>query len=286
MNPFSGLRPEIQLDIFVFIGDICEAIECFHASRAFRAVHRCNTAYLIRQLTPLAYDSDLRQDGLATICFPDSPRQSCEQRLAGIDAYVSTWGARALPDPFKTNGDVPGMLKVNFTFSVIQLYIDDYLITSTSPRLPRDCQRIPGWRNSSLISLQSQRNLVSDCWARLQRRSLNHNEQRRITRAFLRYEILYKIFGPQHRKRTPEDYGLRYRDWSAASPYSERLLQLDPFDAHATVLLNDLRMAMRFRRSTMCQRRLVMDYILAYRRTLPINTGTGTGIFYRHIEVN
>jgi hypothetical protein len=160
------------------------------------------------------------------------------------------------------------MLKVNFTFSVIQLYSDDYLITSTSPHLPQDCQRIPGWRNSSLISLQSQRNLVSDCWARLQRRSLNHNEQRRITRAFLRYEILCKIFGPQHRKRTPEDYGLRYREWSAASPYSERLLQLDPFDAHATLLVNDLRMAMRFRRSTMCQRRLVMDYILAYRSNI------------------
>ncbi|KAJ4328513.1 hypothetical protein N0V84_001030 [Fusarium piperis] len=185
MDPFNKLPDELRFRLLISLGSLAEAATAAQASRALLHQLRGSKASIIRRyaLRDGDLDGDLIQDAVAIIKFPRS-----DAAVADVDAHLRKWGAKELLDPFQlTTRDIPTMLDVHTLCRQMRLYIGDYLSKATSRYLPRAYRRLPQWSCFS--------RLVQDV-DQFDPTSLGDADRRRILQAFLRYELLCKIYGP------------------------------------------------------------------------------------------
>ncbi|KAJ3465683.1 hypothetical protein MRS44_006341 [Fusarium solani] len=229
MDPFSKLPQELRFNLLVSLGSLTEVAMAAWASRALlqqlqefkgSIVHR----YALRDGD---LNGDVLQDALAIIKFPRSDATATnvdtQQRMAAIHGHLRKWGAKEFSDPFHPNTrDIPTMLDVHTLCRQMRLYIEDYLSKATSPCLPRAYRRLPPWSHPHFSRNPTQMLLLQDV-NQFDADSLGHTDRRKILQAFLRYELLCKIYGlvagkPDTQHDQEDDYDEDDDDWAGGDP--------------------------------------------------------------------
>ncbi|KAI1262103.1 hypothetical protein F5Y18DRAFT_160239 [Xylariaceae sp. FL1019] len=181
-DPFSGLPSELQLEI-LFQLDSTE--DCEALSRASSVMwlqirhsrHILDKVFLCQDFSPR-----LLHVATAIVRFPKYDETKIWRRLEQIDQYLKSWAAGSLPDPFAKEND-ESLAQIIQLWRRIRVLAQDYLMKATSKsqvypyRLPdSDATEITG---------------VFDM------RELKSTEKERLFSAFLRYELLCRIYQPE-----------------------------------------------------------------------------------------
>lgn len=120
------------------------------------------------------------------------------ERVALIDAHLRTWGAKKFPNPSdQATLNLPLAIEIQSFCQKLWLYIGDYLSKATSRWLPQAYTKLPSW---SLFDY-SGRLLQSQPYPEngikfFDNEKLDLKARQRIPEAFLRYELLCKVYGP------------------------------------------------------------------------------------------
>lgn len=209
MDPFNNLSPAILREILIHLPDRQDVVSFNHASPALYRqqamlqvfAEKCDSKRYL-------HDSSLVQDAMAVLLFPTStPTIHPSGRIAAIDTHLQTWGAKQFPDPF-LGADIPSMRALDSLYQKICLYVKDYLSKATSGYLPWAYRRLPAWSHPDFAQGSNQRLLRTSpdlCNADFDTDLLTLDEHRQIFRAFLRYELLCKIYGPVSRRELAAD---------------------------------------------------------------------------------
>lgn len=130
---------------------------------------------------------DLLQDALGILHFPPSDKLL-------IRKHVAQWTAKAFPDPFRRSSyDHDTISKLHCIFSRIIIFTEDYVSKATDPYPPRAYLALPpiapgGDRLSKGKTVDIKPVSFS---------SLTVSEKRRSVGAFLKHEMICKVYNPQ-----------------------------------------------------------------------------------------
>ncbi|RSL52308.1 hypothetical protein CEP54_010972 [Fusarium duplospermum] len=251
MDPFNKLSQDLRFNLLISLDSLTEVAMAAQASRALLQQLRESKASIIHRhaLRDGDLDGDILQDALAIVKFPRSDAAATNvdapQRVAAIHGHLCKWGAKELPNPFHpTTRDIPMMLDVHTLCRQMRLYIGDYLFKATSSYLPRAYRRLPPWSHPHFSSNPTQMLLLQDV-NQFDATCLGNADRRKMLQAFLRYELLCKIYGPVAGKpdtqpyqeydtytwsegdppngyRFDENHPFRYWDWSVLYRYEKR----------------------------------------------------------------
>lgn len=196
MDPFSKLPCQIHLIILGSLSSLREVKALSRASpvmsQQFQAM-KCiiGASYVRRTL-----DDSLIQDAVAIITFPRAPdKLDQEEHYARVCTHLRIWGGKRLEDPTRPETfDESMIIQLEKLCSWIWRYIDDYLSKATSDFLPRAYSRMPTW--SLLAQAKTQRTVQHEA-QHFDRSVLTREQRHQILKAFLRYELLCRIYGPR-----------------------------------------------------------------------------------------
>jgi hypothetical protein len=198
MDPFETLPTELLSLIFQFLSGAEGSRAFSHASPVMlRKFDQLNISMSLKYISKYM-DDDIIQDALAIIHFPRASNAMQEstgrERFDVVDQHLRLWGRKGLSDPTKDRSfHMRSMKQLETLCRHLWLYIDDFLSKATSDYLPRAYRRLPRWSPRSISLLQAR--LKRDV-SYFDRRLLDRNQIRQITKAFLRYELLCLIYGP------------------------------------------------------------------------------------------
>lgn len=248
MDPFQKLPSEVRLNLLLSASSLQQAVNFTHASPALFRQRDESKIQLVHQYIEEYLDHGLIQDALAVIMFPKAAHEVSErERVAMVEAHLHKWGAKDLSDPTQlVSFDVVRLLQLESICRRLKLYIDDYLSKATHPYLPRACRWLPRWSHQDFLHepTQDRSKLASSSELRpFDLGSLTRSQRRRLFQAFLRYELLCKIYGPVggvlKPKELSHDHGryeknehdgyifdqrdpFRYWDWRVLYRYEQR----------------------------------------------------------------
>lgn len=230
MDPFNKLSQDLRFNLLVSLDSLAEVAIAAQASRALLQQLRESKASIIHRhvLRDGDIDDDLIQDAMAIIKFPRS-----KAKAADVDAHLCKWGAKELSNPFHpSTRDIPTMLDVHTLCRQMWLYIGDYLSKATSPYLPRAYRRLPPWSHPHFSNNPTQTLLLQDV-NQFDASSLERADRRKILQAFLRYELLCKIYGPVAGKPYTQPYqGYDFHYGEDREEYHDDWVGVDPPDGY------------------------------------------------------
>jgi hypothetical protein len=190
MDPFSDLTDKLRLLILTSLGDTESAVTAARASPALLRAWTQNEDTLLAPLVSSLFPGDLLQDALAVLCFPRD--EQAHLRKAVVDAHLRSWGHKQLRLDEKKHSHQLCVLHTRLWW-----LIKDYLAKATSLYLPRAYRYFPpGCHESFKGSLVSSGDRFLTPLQPFAEGSLSETSRRRILRAFLKYEILCKVYGP------------------------------------------------------------------------------------------
>ncbi|KAF4469634.1 vacuolar membrane-associated iml-1 [Fusarium albosuccineum] len=248
MDPFRKLNSHMRLEILSTVDSLAEAAKFAHASPALLQEFEESRIPIARHFIMKHLDNDTLQDALAIIEFPEMGAEASdkEDRVAVVDAHLRKWGTKEFPSLSELATRHPGkVFDLHFLCHRLSRYIEDYLSKASSQYLPRAYRRLPAWSHAHFSRNYIQRNLARGVNS-FDLNSLRRDERRKIFRAFLRYELLCKVYGPvggeldttdeyDYRDKLfladeeesydctfDEDDPFRYWDWSLLYKYEEK----------------------------------------------------------------
>ena len=139
---------------------------------------------------------------MAVIRFPKvhpDRYASPEGRIISINTHLRKWGDKAFPNPFERDSPIAAQaVELETLLRWLWLYIKDYLSKATSQCLPLAYLELPSFSSEDLLNSDAQITLSLDSQSSgsFHLHLLTKDEQRRILGAFLRYELLCKIYAP------------------------------------------------------------------------------------------
>lgn len=207
MDPFATIPAEIRLEI-LFRLDNSEQVRWFsYASPTIFQQRRISAGVLSRHFRCKDLTNDLVQDAMAIILFPTRSDPPNYRREIGLNPdeikHLEIWSKKQLPNPLET-GD-PDLMKIlDSLITQITLYMEDYLSKATSACMSRAYSKLPDWAHSSWV----QHSPESEPMNSINFRDLTVKERSRLMKAFLRHEILCKMYHPR-----PGITFWRYIDW-------------------------------------------------------------------------
>lgn len=159
------------------------------------------TAIMWDKIRTRLMSGTLLQDALAIVKFPQmndvakdqqslQQQQQQQQHIAHVNAHLSAWGAKKLP----VNFDVATMKQIDSLFYQIWLYSEDYLRKATSTYLPDAYSHIPCWAHADFQS-EASRLFRLNHYTNFRLDDLSDATCQRLLQAFLRYELLCKVYG-------------------------------------------------------------------------------------------
>lgn len=218
MDPFQKLAPELRIQILLSLGTFQAVIAASHASPALFQQCRESSGYLFRHYITRDLDQDLMQDALAVILFPAAAESTTyvdeTRRVALVDAHLRNWGAKELPDPcVRDSIDMVRVIQLDTLCYRLWLYIEDYLSKASEFNLPRAYRRLPRWSHPSFSYGTKQQEELQREGAWFSFDMLSQAQRRRMLQAFLRYELLCKVYGPIGGELDPDHIGInRHHD--------------------------------------------------------------------------
>lgn len=192
MDPFSKLPAVVQAELFIHLDAVANVTPLIQASPAMAALFlTCKTSILKRMLTTLLMsdtNGDIVQDALAVLNFPYPDGISS---IPSIRRHIETWAGQGFSNPFQQS-DQATFQRLHRLFSRLILFIEDYLAKATDPFPPRAYMAIPGITSPG-PRFKGKRIDVKP----VKFMTLTRSERVCLLRAFLRYELLCKIYHPR-----------------------------------------------------------------------------------------
>jgi hypothetical protein len=225
MDNLTSLPPELRLNILERLNledmpAICAASPPFRGTYdTYR--HTVDLAHIKRALS-----GGLLQDALAVILFPTfgpddihshdehaegerityplTMANAANPRARRTDEHLRWWAAKKFPDPFLRK-DTQTLQKLDNLLRWVWLLAQDYIFKATRDHLPTSYQLLPDWAHPSISQVAAQKELRryysnrgedADLKRAFGFHMLPASDRRHIIRAFLRYELLCKIFRP------------------------------------------------------------------------------------------
>ncbi|KAJ3534300.1 hypothetical protein NM208_g7598 [Fusarium decemcellulare] len=197
MDPFPRLPPEICIMIMVNIESQTSIMDLIHASPVMCSQYIGNKKSIIRQILANIMsgrlNEDILQDALGILHFPS---HSYDNHLL-IRHHVVQWIAKGIPDPFSQSqpqslDEDNTISKVHCIFSRTILFIEDYVSKATDAFPPRAYLALPP------VAAGGDR-LFKGCSVGIKSVSfstLRSSEKSRFIAAFLKYEMLCKVYNP------------------------------------------------------------------------------------------
>lgn len=195
MDIFAQLPPEIRIGIMGQMSSKSAISRIIQASPAMLAQwitskKTITRAVLINIIGGDVYD-DIIHDAIAVIHMP--PANSSSSSSDSIIHHVRLWLTNGFPDPFEQHdGDTLDML---YRFlSRLTVFIEDYMTKAMAPFPPRAYLCLPRMR--SMDGGRYFRDQTIDMH-RIELQDLTCSERNRFLRAFVRFEILCKVYAPR-----------------------------------------------------------------------------------------
>lgn len=203
MDPFRKLPAELRLTIIFRLGHSSELLALSHASPAIYQQSRVSSKKITRHFRCKDLTDSQLQDAMAILLFPETNFSPEDYPLWAktISCHMKEWGEKKLPNPFEAS-DTAMMEDLDSLIAQVTLYMEDYITKATSPHMHRAYIQLPQWAHSTFsrdVGPQLAPLPSVPC------SKLNLDERNRLLEAFLRYELLCKIFCPRPRK-TPRQY--------------------------------------------------------------------------------
>ncbi|CAH0052532.1 unnamed protein product [Clonostachys solani] len=206
MDPFQKLPVEIQLKILVLTNDLDLCSSLSRASPTMSKVYSNHLDYIERKHNEniLINDYSLIEDIMAVILFPEADVTKCipEERVTAVEKHLHAWGAKQLPNPFLRLHSDEERISLVVLFGPISLYVEDCLGKANGARVRRSYRRFPSWAHPDFSQGFSQRQF-DDEECSFDLKTLSVDERRRIFAAFIRYELICKIYGPRTGAKVP-----------------------------------------------------------------------------------
>ncbi|CAG1985170.1 unnamed protein product [Fusarium graminearum] len=190
MDPFQQLPSEVRLEIMSHIHSHTTLWRLTQASPAMWNQYVVSKPALLKRFISSLDQVDnnnqeLIQDAMAIIRFNESMGNS-EKTLFLFDR----WLVKCLP-PFETHADIT---KLHRLFVRTSFFIEDYMTKATSPSPTEAYRSLP---NITFINTINNRVTLDD---------LTLAEKYRLFRAFLKVEVLAKIYDPRLKDSMDKDY--------------------------------------------------------------------------------
>ncbi|KAM0418804.1 hypothetical protein ACHAPT_012245 [Fusarium lateritium] len=192
MDPFSKLPPLVQAEIFVHIESEASIMQLIQASPVIGSLFTTRKTTIVQRILMnfLAGDTNGRilQDALAILNFPYANGVSS---MRSIRRHIEQWAAQGFNDPFQQyNRNI--ILTLWRLFSRLVMFIEDYLAKATDPFPPCAYLALPGITSTGLRFKGKPIDVEPVMFT-----ALTSSERRRFLRAFLRYELLCKVYHPR-----------------------------------------------------------------------------------------
>lgn len=187
MDTFNKLPPEIRLQIFfcLRLRSKRSILPLVQASPTMLQQYIASKLYIIRSSLVTDLDDDMIQDAMRIILFPVWKINVLP--LDSSDDISPSWPAQQLPNPFKIQ-DYGLIEKIDKLHSRLLLFIEDYLTKATATYPPREYLCLPHLSSNQLVFKDQTVCLRFDAVV------LTTQERRRILKAFLRYELICKLY--------------------------------------------------------------------------------------------
>ncbi|EEU43331.1 uncharacterized protein NECHADRAFT_82510 [Fusarium vanettenii 77-13-4] len=204
MDFFVQLPPEIRIRIMGQMSSKSAILRIIQASPAMLAQWIQSRETIVRavliNLVGGDIYGDLLHDALAIIHLPPLDSSSTDS----IIHHVGQWLTKGFSDPFEQNaGETLDMLYR--LLSRLSVFIEDYMTKATAPFPPRAYLCLPRMR--SMDGELRFRDQAIDA-RHIELDDLTCSERNRFLRAFVRYELLCKLFTPRLWKIVePSEYG-------------------------------------------------------------------------------
>ncbi|KAM5374760.1 hypothetical protein ACJZ2D_006404 [Fusarium nematophilum] len=190
MDSFSKLPSEIRTEIIINVESRKDIMSLIHASPVMCSQYIVSKRTIMRSILTRIISGhlhdDLLQDALGIIYFPSTDLESVHQHLA-------QWAVHKFPHPLGMSDYDPSTLwKLCHLFSRIVMFVDDYASKATDPFSPRAYLTLP-----SIISGNDR--LFKGRAVDIKPIVFNEliaTERHRFLGAFLRYEMLCKVYSP------------------------------------------------------------------------------------------
>ncbi|RSL53141.1 hypothetical protein CEP54_010548 [Fusarium duplospermum] len=204
MDFFAQLPPEIRIRIMGQMSSKSAISRIIQASPAMLAQWIQSRKTIVRavliNLVGGDIYGDILHDALAIIHMPPIDSSS----TGSIINHVGLWLTKTLSDPFEQN-DSKTLDTLYRLFSRLAVFIEDFMTKATAPFPPRAYLCLP--RMTSLDGELYFRDQSIDA-RHVELDDLTCSERNRFLRAFVRYELLCKLYAPRLWKiLEPSEYG-------------------------------------------------------------------------------
>ncbi|RSL62809.1 hypothetical protein CEP53_004614 [Fusarium sp. AF-6] len=193
MDFFAQLPPEIRIRIMGQMSSKSAISRIIQASPAMLAQWTKSRKTIVRavliNLVGGDIYGDILHDALAIIHMPPVDPPTPES----IIQHVGQWVTKTLPDPFEQN-DSETLDTLYRFFSRLAVFIEDFMTKATAPFPPRAYRCLPRMRSMDGELYFRDRPIDA---RHVEMDDLTGSERNRFLRAFVRYEILCKLYTPR-----------------------------------------------------------------------------------------
>ncbi|KAF4978133.1 hypothetical protein FZEAL_5431 [Fusarium zealandicum] len=178
MDAISNLPPELRMQIMLSFETAADLQLLTHASPVI--FHDAQASRQIIRDTYLGdrFQRSLLQDAVALAAFPKI--NDLKHGHAAVEIHLDRWGSKTLPDPVE---DFSILCAVDTLACGLEVHMSEYLVQATKPDY------------SSLSHARRMRDSLPDSGhTSTTLEKLTPLEQNRLARAFLRHQIIFKMF--------------------------------------------------------------------------------------------
>ncbi|KAJ4326999.1 hypothetical protein N0V84_002612 [Fusarium piperis] len=180
MDPFSSLPAEIRIQILTQLqpNSLHRMVK---ASPAMLHQYTHSRGYIAGVFIAQDFDDELIQDAMAVLTFPDLDTTKIGDKA--VDRHLALWASKQFSNPLETH-DQEAIEDLDRLRIRLRVFMGDYVAKATTRRaLFRQYRHLPGSSPTQTGIFDVDR--------------LSGSERKRFFQAFLRHEILCKIYHPK-----------------------------------------------------------------------------------------
>ncbi|KAF4975880.1 hypothetical protein FZEAL_7392 [Fusarium zealandicum] len=188
MDPFSMIPPELRSEVLLYLGNRLDIAQLIRASPTMLAQYCASKLLIRRAFLKSELTDSLLQDALAIVQFPQA-RESDEDSIV-VRHHIEKWALAQLPDPFRQH-DCTTIDILYRLYNRLSIYIHDYITKATAVFPPRAYLGLPDLSSKRRDRVFRDQKIGLEV---IRLDDLSNTERKRLLGAFLRYEVLCKIY--------------------------------------------------------------------------------------------
>ncbi|RSL71816.1 hypothetical protein CEP54_001133 [Fusarium duplospermum] len=178
MDPFTSLPAELQVQILTQL-QTNSLYQMIRASPAMLHEYTHSRGYIAGVFISQDFDDELMQDAMAVLTFPNLDNAVYPHRV--VDRHLKAWASKQFSNPLETH-DQEAIEDLDRLRIRLRIFMGDYVAKAIARALFLQYRHLPSPSPTQSGIFDVDR--------------LSDAERRRLFQAFLRYEILCKVYRP------------------------------------------------------------------------------------------